>query len=44
MVVGILSVIFIGWHLSEKGLDLNATGNGSKLIPEEVSETYKNLQ
>mgnify|MGYP006898451719 FL=1 len=33
MVVGILSVIFIGWHLSEKGLDLNATGNGSKLIP-----------
>lgn len=44
MVVGILSVIFIGWHLSEKGLDLNATGNGSKLIPEEVSETFKNLQ
>lgn len=44
MVIGILSVIFIGWHLSEKGVDINATGNRSKLVPAEVSETYKNLQ
>ncbi len=44
MIAGILSVIFIGWHLSEKGVDINATGNGTKLVPSESSITYRTLQ
>lgn len=44
MIAGILSVIFIGWHLSEKGVDINATGNGAKLLPLENTATYKTLQ
>ena len=44
MIIGILSVIFIGWHLSEKGVDLKATGNNSKLIPTEAGATYKNIR
>ncbi len=44
MIAGILSVIFIGWHLSEKGVDINATGNGTILVPSESSVTYRTLQ
>ncbi len=44
MVIGILSVIFIGWHLSENGVDLNATGNSKKLSPIEAGISYKNIQ
>lgn len=43
MILGILSVIFIGWHLSENGVDINATANSKKLILKEGAATYKNL-
>lgn len=44
MIIGILSVIFIGWHLSENGVDLKATGNSTKLSPIEAGISYKNIQ
>ena len=44
MIIGILSVIFIGWHLSENGVDLKATGNGTKLSPVEAGVPYKIIQ
>jgi hypothetical protein len=44
MIAGVLSVIFIGWHLSEEGVDVNATCNGTKLVPLENTATYKILQ
>lgn len=44
MIIGILSVIFIGWHLSENGVDLKATGNTKKLSPIEAGVSYKNIQ
>ena len=43
MVIGILSVIFIGWHFSENGIDVSATANKSKLAPAEGAAVYKLL-
>ncbi len=43
-VLALLSVLFIGWHLSEKGVDVSATGNGGKLLPvENPASTYHKL-
>ena len=33
LILVLLSVMFIGWHFSEHGVDISATGNGQKLIP-----------
>lgn len=43
MVLGILSVIFIGWHFSENGIDISATANKSKLAPAQGAAVYKLL-
>ena len=39
LILVLLSVIFIGWYLSEHGVDLSATANGQKLVPLETGST-----
>jgi hypothetical protein len=34
--IALLALLFIGWHFSEHGLDVDAVGNGAKLIPLET--------
>lgn len=31
--IALLALLFIGWHFSEHGLDVDAVGNGAKFIP-----------
>lgn len=36
----ILAIMFIGWYLSEHGLDVTSTGNAAKLVPMEAAPRY----
>ncbi len=33
LAIGILSIVFIGWYLSEHGVDVSSTANNAKLVP-----------
>ena len=44
LVIGLLSVLFIGWYLSENGVDTGSVANTQKLKPGEAADTYKLLQ
>jgi hypothetical protein len=37
LAVGILAMMFIGWYLSEHGVDVSATANTTKLVPMETA-------
>lgn len=39
----LLSLMFIGWHLSENGVDVSSSSNTLKLVPMETSAPYQNL-
>lgn len=41
--LALVAILFIGWHLSENGLDVASTANGQKLVPVETSTTYQVL-
>lgn len=43
LVAGLLATLFIGWYLSENGIDTRATANTKKLVPVESASTYKAL-
>lgn len=43
LVLGIISVMFLGWYFSEYGVAISSTSNGKKLMPIESSPTYKLL-
>ncbi|MEI2737902.1 MAG: hypothetical protein V9F01_03865 [Chitinophagaceae bacterium] len=43
LAVALLAIIFIGWYLSENGVDISSTANRSKLVPLEGSSTYQVL-
>lgn len=40
LVMAVLAAIFICWNFSEKGLDIMATSNTTKLVPEEATANY----
>jgi hypothetical protein len=43
--IGILALMFIGWYLSENGLEIFSVSNNAKLVPDETpSINYKILQ
>ncbi|MEP6700875.1 MAG: hypothetical protein ABJA85_06150 [Bacteroidota bacterium] len=37
----LLAVMFIGWYISEHGIDISSTGNEMKSIPLEATATYQ---
>jgi nucleoid DNA-binding protein len=37
------SIVFIGWHFSEHGVDVAATANNKSIVPLEAVATYKTL-
>jgi hypothetical protein len=39
----LVSVLFIGWHLSVHGVDTGSTGNGRHIVPHSNPETYRLL-
>jgi hypothetical protein len=43
MILGIMSVIFLGWYFSENGILTTSTGNNTKLIPGKPTATYHQL-
>jgi hypothetical protein len=43
LVIGLLSVMILGWYFSEHGVDVAATANDKQLIPELSPVTYKLL-
>ena len=43
LVIGLLSVMFLGWYFSENGVAAAATANNKQLTPEISPETYKLL-
>ena len=43
MIIALLSFLFIGWYLSEHGVNPAATGSGKKVPSATVTETYKQL-
>lgn len=40
-ILALLSVIFIGWYLSENGLETDSVANTQKLVPAEAVSTYR---
>lgn len=40
LATGLLSVVFIGWYLSEHGVDTAAIANGKKLVTSEPAVSY----
>lgn len=44
LIIGLLSLVFIGWYLSEHGVDTLSVANGKKLVPAEETPSYKLLQ
>ena len=45
LAVGLLATIFIGWYLSEHGVDVSSIANGQKLVPVETpSGIYQIIQ
>ena len=43
LAVGILSIAFIGWHISKQGTDIHAIMSTEKLVPAETGATYQVL-
>lgn len=43
LAIGLLALVFTGWYFSEHGLESSSTANGKKLVPAEVTTTYKEL-
>lgn len=43
LAVGLLAIMFIGWHFSKQGVDISATANNQKLVPSEAGATYQTL-
>jgi hypothetical protein len=43
LVVGLLTIVIAGWHFSENGIQVSATGNSTKINPKEAPATYKTL-
>ncbi|HEX4875281.1 MAG TPA: hypothetical protein VFV31_01335 [Chitinophagaceae bacterium] len=43
LILGMLSIIFLGWYFSENGLDVAATANVSTLVPSEGDAVYRLL-
>jgi len=37
--IGLLLIMFLGWYFSDHGLNVNATGNGQKLVPRKAMTT-----
>jgi len=37
--IGLLLIMFLGWYFSDHGLNVNATGNGQKLVPQKAEST-----
>jgi len=44
LAVALLAVIFIGWYLSENGVDISSMANRQKLIPMQTLATYQPIQ
>jgi hypothetical protein len=42
--IALLAFMFIGWYLSNKGLDTSSLGNGNKLPKVEAKKSYKEIQ
>lgn len=43
LVLGLLSVLFLGWYFSEYGVDTGATANMKKLVLPETTGTYRQV-
>ncbi|MFN8290559.1 MAG: hypothetical protein U0U70_09895 [Chitinophagaceae bacterium] len=43
LVIGLLSLVFTGWYLSEHGVDTSAVSLGKKMVPGEPQPSYKIL-
>jgi nucleoid DNA-binding protein len=43
LAIALLAIMFIGWYVSEHGVDISSTANGRKLVPQEARDTYKIL-
>ena len=43
LVAGLLAIVIAGWHFSENGIQVSATGNNAKISPKEATATYKTL-
>jgi hypothetical protein len=43
LAIALGSIIFIGWHFSEHGVNVAATANSKAIVPLEASTTYKTL-
>ncbi len=37
LAIGLLAIVFIGWWLSQHGLDISSTANNTKLVPMETA-------
>jgi hypothetical protein len=36
IIIALLVIMFLGWYFSDHGLNVNATGNGQKLVPQKA--------
>jgi hypothetical protein len=43
LAIALLAIMFIGWYVSEHGVDISSAANGQKLVPQEARDTYKIL-
>lgn len=44
LAITVFALVFIGWYLSEKGVDISSTVNTKKLAPMEASNPYSIIQ
>jgi hypothetical protein len=44
LAIALGSIIFIGWHFSEQGVNVAATANAKVIVPQEAAATYKTLR
>jgi nucleoid DNA-binding protein len=43
LIIGLLCFVFIGWYLSEHGLDVSSTANQQKLVPKQEQPSHTEL-
>ncbi len=43
LAVALMAIVFIGWYLSENGVDISSTANTGKLAPLEAGTTHQVL-
>jgi nucleoid DNA-binding protein len=43
LAIALLAIMFIGWYVSEHGVDISSTANSQKLVPQEAGTTYQTL-